>query len=206
MDDRLVVVDYEAGNLHSVERAVTHLGAGFTTTSDPEVLVAAERVIFPGVGESASAMAALRRTGMDEALRELRRAGRPMLGICVGCQVVFDHSEERDAECLGLLPGNVVAFRPDRHHKVPHMGWNRVHIERPHPLLTGIPDQSMFYFVHSYYPTPQSTDVVIGSTNYGLEFGSIVASENLAATQFHAEKSGRWGLRLLANFLHWSPS
>ncbi len=206
MAERLVIVDYEAGNLHSVERAVAHLGAAFATSSQAEEVAAADRIIFPGVGESASAMAVLRRTGMDQAMHEVRNAGRPMLGICVGCQVVFERSEERDAECLGLLPGSVLAFRPDRQHKVPHMGWNEVHFERPHPLVAGIPDDSMFYFVHSYYPAPQTPEVVVGSTPYGLQFGSIIAAENLAATQFHAEKSGKWGLRLLDNFLRWSPS
>ena len=205
MAERLVIVDYEAGNLHSVERAVAHLGASFATTSDAEQVAAADRLIFPGVGECASAMAVLRRTGMDQALREVREAGRPMLGICVGCQVVFERSAERDAECMGLLAGSVLAFRPDDRHKVPHMGWNQVRFERPHPLVQGIPDRSMFYFVHSYYPAPASTDVVVGSTTYGLDFGSIIADANLAATQFHAEKSGRWGLQLLENFLSWRP-
>lgn len=206
MAERLVIVDYEAGNLHSVERAVARLGATFTTTSHAEQIAAADRIIFPGVGESASVMAVLRRTGMDQALHEVRKEGRPMLGICVGCQVIFDRSEERNAECLGLLPGSVMAFRPNPQHKVPHMGWNEVRFEHPHPLVAGIPDRSMFYFVHSYYPVPQSKAVVVGSTTYGLQFGSIIAAENLAATQFHAEKSGRWGLQLLDNFLCWSPS
>ena len=205
MAESLVIVDYEAGNLHSVERAVAHLGKSFTTSADPEQVRAADRIIFPGVGESASAMAVLRRRGLDEALRAVWSAGRPMLGICIGCQIVFDHSQERDTRCLGLISGEVVAFEPDDEHKVPHMGWNNVRLGREHPLTNGIPDGSTFYFAHSYYPSPVDPRVVLGWTEYGVEFTSIVGAETLVATQFHAEKCGRWGLKLLDNFLGWMP-
>jgi glutamine amidotransferase len=203
--EKLVVVDYEAGNLRSVESAVAHLGRDFVTSADPDLVRVADRVIFPGVGESASAMAVLRRTGLDDALREVLQVGQPMLGICIGCQVIFDHSEERDARCLGLLGGEVVAFEPDPERKVPHMGWNTVRVDRQHPVVAGIPSGSSFYFVHSYYPAPLDPRVVIGSTDYGVEFASIIGSATLVATQFHAEKSGRWGLQLLGNFLGWAP-
>ena len=150
-------------------------------------------------------MAVLRRRGLDQALREVHRAGRPMLGICVGCQVVFDSSEEGPTGCLGLIPGRVTRLRPAPGRKVPHMGWNVVRQRRGHPLVAGIADGARFYFVHSYAVMPAAAAATVGATWYGREFAAIVAAGNIVATQFHAEKSGRWGLRLLDNFLSWSP-
>ena len=203
--DEVVIVDYEAGNLRSVELAVAHAGAAAVTSSDPERVRRAPRVIFPGVGGADAAMAVLRRRGLDAALREVHAAGRPMLGICVGCQVIFDSSEEGPTDCLGLVPGRVTRIRPAAGRKVPHVGWNVVRQRRAHPLVAGIADGARFYFVHSYCAHPRQPQVTVGSTGYGGEFAAIVAAGNLVATQFHAEKSGRRGLRLLANFLSWSP-
>ena len=203
--DEVVIVDYEAGNLRSVELAVAHLGAAPVTSADPERVRTAERVIFPGVGGADAAMAVLRKRGLDAALREVQRAGRPMLGICVGCQVIFDSSEEGPTDCLGLVPGRVVRIQPDAGRKVPHMGWNVVRRRRRHPLVAGIADGARFYFVHSYCVLPADPGTTVGATRYGTEFAAIIAAGNMVATQFHAEKSGRWGLQLLANFLSWTP-
>ena len=203
--DEVVIVDYEAGNLRSVELAVAHLGAAPVTSADPERVRTAERVIFPGVGGADAAMAVLRSRGLDAALREVHRAGRPMLGICVGCQVIFDSSEEGPTDCLGMLPGRVVRIQPAAGRKVPHMGWNVVRRRRPHPIAEGIADGARFYFVHSYCVLPDDQHTTVGATRYGTEFAAIIAAGNMVATQFHAEKSGRWGLQLLANFLSWTP-
>ena len=203
--DEVVIVDYEAGNLRSVELAVVHLGATPVTSADPERVRTAERVIFPGVGGADAAMAVLRNRGLDAALRDVQRAGRPMLGICVGCQVIFDSSEEGPTDCLGLVPGRVVRIQPAAGRKVPHMGWNVVRQRRRHPLVEGIADGARFYFVHSYCVLPDAQGTTVGATRYGTEFAAIIAAGNMVATQFHAEKSGRWGLQLLANFLSWTP-
>jgi glutamine amidotransferase len=203
--DDVVIVDYEAGNLRSVELAVAHLGAAAVTSADPERVRAAERVIFPGVGGADAAMAVLRNRGLDAALREVHRAGRPMLGICVGCQVIFDSSEEGPADCLGLVAGRVTRIQPAAGRKVPHMGWNVVRQRRRHPIVAGIADGARFYFVHSYCVLPDDQRTTVGATRYGTEFAAIIAADNIVATQFHTEKSGRWGLQLLANFLSWTP-
>ncbi len=202
----VAIVDYAAGNRTSVQNALRFLGADFTVASEPARLLDSERVIFPGVGEARAAMDDLARRGMDDALRQVSASGRPLLGICIGAQVLLEYSAERDTTCLGLVAGRTDAFpepRPGDGMKVPHMGWNQVRQERAHPLFDGIPDGGSFYFVHSFYPRPASESVVLGSTEYGLRFTSAYAAGNLAAVQFHAEKSGRNGLRLLANFLEW---
>jgi len=198
-----VVLDYEAGNLKSVENALRHLGARFVVTKDPAVVRDAESVIFPGVGEAAASMAVLARTGLGEALREFAASGRKVLGICIGCQVIFDRSEERDTTCLGLVPGTVRRFAPGTGLKVPHMGWNAVHFTRKHPVFEGIPQDTRFYFVHSYYPDPVDPNVVAAETEYGITFASGIARGNLVAFQCHVEKSGSFGLKLLDNFLAW---
>ena len=198
-----VVLDYGAGNLTSVENALSHLGARFLVTSRPADLESAEGVIFPGVGEAFASMEVLKRTGLGAALRDFVASGRKMLGICIGCQVIFDRSEERDTECLGLLEGAVKRFPRGTGLKVPHMGWNTVHFTRAHPVFEGIPQDSSFYFVHSYYPAPADDALVAARTDYGLPFASCVARRNLVAFQFHLEKSGPLGLRLLSNFLSW---
>jgi imidazole glycerol-phosphate synthase subunit HisH len=197
------VLDYGAGNLKSVENALTHLGARFLVTSRPSDLQEVEGLIFPGVGEAAASMTVLRRTGLDSALRDFLLSGRKILGICIGCQVIFDRSEERDTECLGLLAGTVKRFPSGSGLKVPHMGWNTVHFVRDHPVFAGIPQDSSFYFVHSYYPAPADSSLVAATTDYGLPFASCIVRKNLVAFQFHLEKSGPLGLKLLSNFLSW---
>jgi glutamine amidotransferase len=200
---KTVVVDYGAGNLKSVENALRHLGASYLVTSLPADLESAEALVFPGVGEAAASMAELKRTGLDEAIRRFVASGRKVLGICIGCQVIFEKSEERATECLGIFGGRVARFRGGTGLKVPHMGWNAVHFTRSHPVFEGIPQDSQFYFVHSYYPDPADRTLVAGETDYGLAFPSCIAKDNLVAFQFHLEKSGPVGLRLLGNFLSW---
>jgi glutamine amidotransferase len=205
---QVAVVDYGAGNLRSVEIALRHLGADFASTRRPEELGRAPRLIVPGVGEARAAMEALEAGGLDGAIREFVASGRPVLGICLGAQIIFQRSEERDTPCLGLLPGTVRRFPAGLKAaglKVPHMGWNRVFKRDAHPLLAGIPDGSFFYFVHSYYSDPADPALVLATCDYGLRFAAGVGRGNLAAFQFHPEKSGPSGLRLLANFLAWVP-
>ena len=197
------VVDYGAGNLKSVENALRYLGARFMVTSDPADLRGAEAVIFPGVGEAAASMAVLQRTGLGDALRTFLATGRKVLGICIGCQVIFDRSEERSTTCLGLVPGAVRRFAPGTGLKVPHMGWNAMHFTREHPVFAGIPQDTSFYFVHSYYPDPADRDMIAAETGYGIAFPSCIARGNLVAFQCHVEKSGPFGLKLLSNFLGW---
>ncbi|MFH1090941.1 MAG: imidazole glycerol phosphate synthase subunit HisH [Pseudomonadota bacterium] len=205
----IAIIDYEAGNLTSVERAVRRLGFQAEVTRNPESILAAGRVIFPGVGAAGSAMASLKRLGLAEVLREVKRLGKPLLGICLGAQIILDSSEEDGGvECLGLLPGLTRRFpsglaEENRKLKIPHMGWNQVRLVREHPVLAGIRPDQEFYFVHSYYPDPAEEPAAIGWTDYGLSFASILARENLIAVQFHLEKSGRPGLNILDNFCRW---
>jgi len=201
---KVIVLDYGAGNLKSVENALRHLGASYLVSARPSDLDDAEAAIFPGVGEAASSMAELTRTGLDEGMRRFLASGRKMLGICIGCQVIFDRSEERDTTCLGLFPGVVRRFPSGSGLKVPHMGWNAVHFTRAHPMFDGIPQDSSFYFVHSYYPAPDEADFIVAETEYGITFPACVARGNLLACQFHLEKSGPVGLQLLSNFLAWN--
>jgi glutamine amidotransferase len=197
---KVVVVDYGAGNLHSVSRAVVNAGTRPLVTSNPAYLDDAEALIVPGVGAAADTMANLRRSGFVEPIREYIASGRPFLGVCMGQQALFDVSEEGgEHECLGILHGRVVRFSNGL--KVPHMGWNQVRIVRQHPIFEGIEDGSHFYFVHSYYPRPEEPDVIVGETEYGVTFASVIARDNIVATQFHPEKSGETGLRMYANFL-----
>jgi glutamine amidotransferase len=205
---RVAVIDYQAGNLRSVETALRHLGAEFQVTDRPLEALRAERLLVPGVGEARAAMQVLDRAGLAQAVREFVASGRPVLGICLGAQVIFQSSEERDTPCLGIFPGEVRRFPPALRQaglKVPHMGWNRVWQRAAHPLLAGVPDGSYFYFVHSYYPQPSEPALVLAECEYGLRFAAGVGRGNLAAFQFHPEKSGAPGLRLLANFLSWEP-
>jgi glutamine amidotransferase len=201
----IAVLDYGAGNIKSVENALAYLGAELFVTSDPAELLRASTMIFPGDGEAAATMAVLSRTGLDEAIKEFARSGKKMLGICIGCQVIFETSEERNARCLGLIEGTVRRFPRCAGLKVPHMGWNQVRFKDGHPILRGIPQGASFYFVHSYFPVPARNDVVLAETEYGVLFPSAIAYENLIAFQFHPEKSGQVGLKLLGNFLEWNP-
>jgi glutamine amidotransferase len=197
---KLVIVDYEAGNLRSVARAVAHAGGQPLITSSARDLERAEALIVPGVGAAADTMANLRRYALVEPIREYVASGRAFLGVCMGQQALFEVSEEGgEHPCLGILAGRVVRLPPGL--KVPHMGWNQVGIVRPHAIFDDIADGSYFYFVHSYYPRPDDPAVVIGETEYGVTFPSVVARDNMVATQFHPEKSGAMGLRMYENFL-----
>ena len=202
----ITVVDYKAGNLTSVRLAFEHLGAEVLVTDQPEPILEASRVVFPGVGAAEAAMASLRRLGLLEPLRAVVARGTPFLGICIGMQLLFEHSEEDGGtECIGLVPGEVRRFSPaDPMCKIPQMGWNTVAFRRAHPLLAGIESDSEFYFVHSYYPCPASASDIVGETEYAdARFASAIGRGSLFATQFHPEKSGRIGLKILGNFRTW---
>ena len=199
----LVIIDYHAGNLTSVVRSVKALGIAATVTQDPAEVARAERVIFPGVGAAGKAMATLRELGLDQALAQCFQRGVPILGICLGAQIILEHSEENDAQCLGLAPGRVQALPLSPGLKIPHMGWNRVRFLTRHPVFQGLPEAAEYYFVHSYYPAPARPDMVLGVTQHGIDFPSALGWKNLVATQFHPEKSGRFGLHILENFLAW---
>jgi len=196
----IAIVDYGAGNLRSVANAVAKVGYRPTVTSDPREVLDARVVIFPGVGAGGDAMLNLRRSGMDEALRQLVYEDRPLFAVCVGMQVLFSGTEEGGWHgCLDVVPGVVRKLSVGL--KVPHMGWNQVKQKGTHPLFEGIPDEADFYFVHSYYAAPDDMSVVAGTTEYGVTMCSVLIKGNLVATQFHPEKSGEQGLRMYANFL-----
>ena len=197
----LGVVDYEAGNLRSVETALRAIEADFVISDKPEELLGSDRLIFPGVGDAKAAMDVLERSGLADAVRSFFESGKRILGICVGSQIVLDASEENDARCLGLVPGVARRFPVKKGLKVPHMGWNQVDNIEDHPLFDGIEPGTSFYFVHSYYPDPSYAEHRLGSTDYGVTFASGVCRENLTAVQFHPEKSGQAGLKLLRNFI-----
>ncbi|OQY35513.1 MAG: imidazole glycerol phosphate synthase subunit HisH [Spirochaetaceae bacterium 4572_59] len=196
----IAVIDYDSGNLKSVETALAYLGADYFISSDPEKLIAADKLIFPGVGEAAQAMGVLKSKGLDKALSDFAATGKALFGICLGCQILFEHSQESDTPCLGLLPGMVKQFSSEMGLKIPHMGWNTLK-HTAHPLFKGIPQGKSFYYVHSYYVEASHKEDVIGSSDYGIEFTGAVARGNVMATQFHPEKSGEWGLKLLKNFM-----
>jgi glutamine amidotransferase len=200
----ITLVDYKAGNLTSVRRALTHLGISCQISADPDVVRRTDKIIFPGVGAAGAAMSILRERGLDAALRESFAKGTPILGICIGCQIILSHSEEDDADGLDLLPGNTVRFRvEDPALKIPHMGWNGVTVTRPHPLLSHLRPGDEFYFVHSFYPQPADSAQIHAVSDYGGQFPVAIGKDNLFAVQFHAEKSGTVGLQVLENFSKW---
>jgi len=199
---RVGVVDYDAGNLTSVETALKFLKAEYIISSQPEKLQDTEQLIFPGVGEARTAMQNLRSRGLDQFMRDYFQSGRQMLGICLGSQIVLSKSEEHDAKCLDIVPGTTRRFSRNSGLKVPHMGWNQVYPVHSSPLFADIPGGISFYFVHSYYPDPQADSAVLATTEYGITFTSALQLDNLHAVQFHPEKSGKWGLKLLQNFLN----
>ena len=202
----IAIVDYKAGNLTSVQLAFDALGVASEITRDPRVINSAERVVFPGVGAAGASMDNIRSMQLFDAIAGAIAAGKPFLGICVGMQILFEHSEEDGGvDCMGILPGQVRRFTPsDPLCKIPHMGWNTVRFARSHPLLDGVEDDSEFYFVHSYYPVAGSAADIVGETQYAdVTFSSIVARDNLLATQFHLERSGRIGLKIMENFSKW---
>lgn len=204
----IAIIDYRAGNLTSVKLAFEALSVKTTITDVPEVILNADRVVFPGVGAAGAAMENLRELGLVDVIRSVVERGTPFLGICLGTQIIFEHSDEDGGiACVGVVPGHVRRFAPtDPYDKVPQMGWNRVVQQSGHPIFSGIDDESEFYFVHSFYPAPSDPDWVLGSTDYaGVTFASAIAKANCVATQFHPEKSGRIGLQLLENFTQWNP-
>jgi imidazole glycerol-phosphate synthase subunit HisH len=197
----IALVDYGAGNLRSVQNALDALGTQSAIASTPDGLRRADAIIFPGVGAAAPAMAALRAGGLDRALRDAISGGRPFLGICLGLQLLFDSSAEDGAGCLGILRGTV--DRLATREKLPHIGWNTLERVADHPVLAGMEGEAM-YFVHSYVGVPQDRQLVAAETTYGTPFVSAIAVDRLIAVQFHPERSGSAGLRLLANFVRFA--
>ena len=211
----VAVVDYGMGNLRSVSQAVMHVARGsgvdVRITSDPADVRAAQRVVLPGQGAMPDCMRELRESGLLAAVLEAA-AGKPLMGVCIGMQMLLSSSDEGPTEGLGLIEGKVERFSLDgrfqadgSRYKVPQMGWNRVHQTRAHALWAGIPDAAYFYFVHSFYASPTQALHSVGETEYGCRFTSALARDNIFATQFHPEKSAEYGLALYRNFLHWNP-
>ena len=196
---KIVVIDYQSGNLRSVAKALEAVGAQPLVTEDAGELESADAVILPGVGSGPAAMQALKSRNLVDPIREYITANRPFLGICLGLQLLLERTEEGDAPCLGIIPGQVKRLPAGL--KVPHMGWNSVDFDIDHPVFRGIPPSSHFYFVHSYYAAPENADGVAGSTGYGIPFCSAYARNNLVATQFHPEKSSVIGLEIYRNFV-----
>jgi imidazole glycerol-phosphate synthase subunit HisH len=202
------IIDYNAGNITSVARALQNIGRDFIITDDTRKLEAATHVIFPGVGAAGEAMAYLRQRNLDTWLSGWLKNGKPLLGICLGTQIILDYSEENDTGCIGLVAGTTKRFPKQMAAagsalKIPHMGWNSVDFRRGHPVFQDISKDAEFYFVHSYYPSPSDDADVLGTTDYGITFCSVLARNNLVAVQFHPEKSGRPGLQILRNFCEW---
>ena len=211
----IAVIDYGMGNLHSVARALNHVAphTRIVVTQDAEIILKADRVVFPGQGAIRDCMQELQRHGLIDVVREAAR-NRPFLGLCLGPQALLTASEENGGvNGLNILPGQSRWFGhrlrsaplATQHLKIPHMGWNRVHQIAPHLLWEGIPQDSRFYFVHSYYLLPDEAQLTFGLTDYGFDFTSVMAKDNLFAVQFHPEKSAAAGLQLLANFSRWQP-
>jgi glutamine amidotransferase len=211
---KVAVVDYGMGNLRSVTQAVMHVAAGagveVVWARTPQEVMDAERVVLPGQGAMRDCMRELHDSGMLDAVMHAA-AHKPLMGVCVGMQMLLDHSQEQDTTCLGLIPGEVAKFelagqhQPDgSRYKVPQMGWNQVWINN-HPVWGDVPDGSYFYFVHSYYAQPSDERHTVGETDFGQRFSSAIARDNIFATQFHPEKSAEQGLALYRNFLHWNP-
>jgi imidazole glycerol-phosphate synthase subunit HisH len=198
---KIGIVDYDAGNLKSVETALDFLGGSYFVSSDPDKLINSDKLIFPGVGEAKASMTILRSKGLDSLLADFYKKGNPLFGICLGCQIILDRSEESRTKCLGLIPGISKEFSHNMNLKIPHMGWNQVNPVKNHYIFNEIPDNSSFYFVHSYYPEPLSKDSTIAETEYGISFTSAFSVDNLVAVQFHPEKSGPFGLKMLSNFI-----
>jgi glutamine amidotransferase len=196
----IAIIDYGAGNLRSVTNAIGRLGYPPKIVSTPDEVLVARAVILPGVGAAANTMANLQALGLVSPIRRFIGEGRPFMGVCIGLQVLFDGTEEGGwHECLGVISGAVRRLPPGL--KIPHMGWNQVRQRVSHPVFSGIPDETNFYFVHSYYVEPDDRSLIAGETEYGIPICSVIARDNLIATQFHPEKSGEVGLRLYDNFI-----
>lgn len=209
---KIAVVDYGMGNLHSVTKALERVAAGaaeIILTSDPAVVAAADKVVFPGQGAMPDCMRELEASGLKQAVLDAAKS-KPFLGICVGAQLLFEFSEEGNTPGLGVFKGRVIRFPPEKMHdehgqklKVPHMGWNEMFIVKSHPLWAGIPDRDRFYFVHSYHFAPEE-DIAVIESAYPYRFAAAVARGNIFAIQCHPEKSHNSGLKLLENFVHWN--
>jgi imidazole glycerol-phosphate synthase subunit HisH len=198
----IAIIDYGMGNLRSVQKAIEAVGSSAEVTSDPDRVRHASKVVLPGVGAFADAMAELRRTGLGEAFSEAVQRGKPCLGVCLGLQLLFDLSlEDGEHAGLGLLPGRVVRFASRPGLKIPHMGWNTLKLRRPAPLFSGLADSPSVYFVHSYYARPDDPEVVAAEADYPDPFAAVVWRDNLTACQFHPEKSQGVGLAMYANFV-----
>ena len=201
----IAIIDYKAGNLRSVQKALEECGATAHITADAEDISTADGVVFPGQGACDASMLSIRERGLFEIIRHSIDSGKPFLGVCLGLQLLLESSEEGEEPCLAILKGSTKRLPPEKTErvglKIPHMGWNSVSLSVQHPVFEGIPNDSYFYFVHSYYADPEDKDIVAGVTNYGIDFCSAVAWDNVAAVQFHPEKSGTVGLRLYRNFL-----
>jgi glutamine amidotransferase len=197
----IVIIDYQMGNLRSVQKGFEKVGHAAVISGDPQEIEAADRVVLPGVGAFEDAMADLHRTGLVDPILAAIDAGKPFLGICLGLQLLFDVSyEDGEHAGLGVIAGEVIRFVPGEGRKVPHMGWNQLQVRRSAPVLAGIPDGRHFYFVHSYYVVPRDESIIATETCYGPRFCSAIWRDNLFATQFHPEKSQRDGLQILKNF------
>ncbi len=198
----IALVDYGAGNIHSIEKALECVGATVRVTNEPAVVAEAEAVVLPGVGSAGSAMAQITQHGLDDAIREATQQGKPFLGICLGMQLLAGHHAEGEVNGLGLFHGEV--RRIPNGPKIPHMGWNQVQpLHENLPIFASIPENTYFYFAHSYYVEPQSLQGVAAITEYGSPYCSVITTEQVWGTQFHPEKSGKLGLQLLANFVKW---
>ena len=195
----IAIVDYQAGNLRSVQKALERFGANAVVTSDPQTIETARGVVFPGQGASDPSMCALRDRALIDPIRNCINSGKPFMGVCLGLQLLLDESDEGVEPGLGVIPGRVKHLPGGL--KVPHMGWNEVRFRAEHPVLSGVPDGSHFYFVHSYFADPVDDSVVAGTTTYGVKFCSVAARDNWIAFQFHPEKSGAIGLKLYENFV-----
>lgn len=204
----IAIIDYNAGNITSVARALHNIGQEYVITDNIKKLDEASHIIFPGVGAAGEAMAYLKEKQLDVWLKTFFQSGKPIMGICLGTQIILESSEENITRCIGLVGGSTRRF-PDhleekgRTLKIPHMGWNSVTFKRAHPVFAGISKETEFYFVHSYYPSPADSSAVLGTTDYGVTFCSVLTVKNLVAMQFHPEKSGRPGLQILKNFCAW---
>ncbi|MBK7601683.1 MAG: imidazole glycerol phosphate synthase subunit HisH [Acidobacteria bacterium] len=195
----IAIIDYGVGNLRSVEKAFTSQGIDAVVTSDEQILRKADKLVLPGVGAFAACMDGLRKHNFDRLVIEAAQSGKPIIGLCVGLQMMFDEGHEFGIhKGLGLLPGKVVRF-PDGIH-VPHIGWNQVEFKQDHPIFRGLPENPFFYFVHSYYCVPDDPTCILGETDYGQTYASICGRDNIVGVQFHPEKSQGMGLQLLKNF------
>jgi glutamine amidotransferase len=198
----IAIIDYGAANIHSIEKALEHVGAKVRVTDDPQVVAEARAVVLPGVGAGGTAMARMKECGLDDAIRNATQQGKPFLGICLGMQLLAQHHDEGEVAGLGLFSGEV--RRIPHGPKIPHMGWNQVRpLQDNLPIFAGVPLEAYFYFVHSYYVEPYDQHGVAGVTEYGSPFCSVIATEQVWGTQFHPEKSGAVGQQMLKNFVKW---